>query len=110
MKMTKHDWQLHEDFWKYMRRQNLSCFTSDNIRFCFGGKNVASDTTQLQTYFPNPSKDIGAWVAKCKLAGLFIGTEKTKASTIESNHGHKNPIYKMRGLTDTWTLAQQENR
>ena len=108
MKMEERDWELYGQFWQYMRRQGINVFTSDNIRFCFSKNPGDLEDEKLLSYFPNPSKDLGAWVAKCKYAGLFIDVGKKKGSVIPSNHGHKNPLYRMRGLEDRWVKAQGE--
>lgn len=108
MRMTKHDFELYTAFWRYMTRRGINRFTSDDIRLCFGGPKATTDPTKLMQFFPNPSKDIGAWVAKCKAAGLFKTTEKRAASIITSNHGHKNPIHILVGLEDLWEKAQGE--
>jgi hypothetical protein len=105
-KLTERDFKIYGLLWQYLKRKNLSCFTSDDIHECF--KKGFGDG-EFEDVFPDPTHGVGALLAKCKMNHLIIDTEKRKASNIESNHGHKNSIFRMRGLQDLWEQNNQKS-
>jgi hypothetical protein len=101
-KLTEHDFHIYGQLWSYLKTRNLSCFTADTIRECF--------KDSFEEVFPDPKHGVGAWMAKAKMAQLIIDTNKRLASTVESNHGRKNSIFRMRGLQDLWEQTQNAKK
>lgn len=101
-KLTDRDFRIYGELWGYLKARNLSCFTCDDIREAFKKDN------QFEEYFPNPGKDVGAFLAKCKMGHLIIDTNQRRASGVESNHRRKVIIFRMRGLQDLWESNQQQ--
>ncbi len=86
-KPTERDFQCYQRLWALLKVQGRNTFTADDFR-----------ASGMHDFFDDTQHSVGAMFARWKIAKLIEPTGRTVRSAVASNHGHKNPEYRMRGL------------
>jgi hypothetical protein len=86
-KLSKVDFDLYQKLWVLLKTEGRNTFSADDFR-----------AYNLDMFIEDTQHGIGSLFAKWKINKLIEPTGQWKSSTLPSNHGHKQQLFKMKGL------------
>lgn len=95
IKLTKNELDLYSKLWVLLKAEGRNTFSADDFR-----------AYNLDRFIEDTQHGIGTLFAKWKVNRLIEPTGFWKASTLKSNHGHKQQLFKMKNLEITPMLLR----
>ena len=92
-KLSKEEMDLYSKLWVLLKAEGRTVFSADDFQ-----------AYRLDRFIEDTQHGIGSFFSKLKINKLIEPTGNWKVSTLKSNHGHKQQLFKMRGLETTTLL------